>query len=237
MFDPRNEGIGKFGRNSDVDAAEDIWSAGGDYTFAASAETLYVSSSDGGDTMDVTVVGLDADGVETTATVTLAGQAGVVLPGTWLRTYRAYISGATAPAGDVYVGTEAAPTVGVPAAGNVRAKIDVGVGQTLMALCTVPAEVDGRTVQRAYIADMLLTVLPGSPAGVDIDFSLYVRESGGIFLSKSSLGLTDTQPSLFRPFTKAIQVPPLADIKLRVDSVSSANSKVSGEFAVFYEFV
>jgi len=235
MFDPRALGIAKFGRNADVDAAEDIWSLGGTYTFASSAETLYISSDTGGDTKNVTVVGLNADGLEVSDTKALNGQSGVALAGTWLRVYRAYISDTALPTGDVYVGTEAAPTGGVPALANTRAHIAAAVGQTLQAITTVPAQVGNRTIRRGFIADMLLTVLPGSPSGVQVEFSLYARSPGGVFTSKSSLGLTDTAPTLYRPFPKAIELVPLTDVKLRVDSVSAANTKVSGEFAIFYD--
>lgn len=235
MFDPRTIGIRKFGRNADVDAAEDIWSPGGTYTFASAAETLYLSSSDNADTMEMTVVGYDADGLETTEVKALTGQTGVALAGTWLRMYRAYVSGATGPAGDVYVGTEATPGSGVPALGNTRAKIDVGVGQTLMAITSIPVTVGTKTVKTAWISNMLLTVLPGSPAGVDVEFGLFVKAPGGIFLRKCSCALTDTQPTLQHPFHKYIEVAPLSDIKLRVADVSAANTIVSGEFTVFYE--
>jgi hypothetical protein len=236
MFDPRALGIGKFGRNGDVDAAEDIWSLGGTYTFAAGAEVLYVSNANTGDTtQQIRVTGLDAQGLEVTDTKTLSGRTGVALDGTWLRVYRASVVGDVVLTGDTYIGTEASPTVGVPALANTRAHVPAAGGQTLMAITTVPAQVGRQTIRRGYIADMLLVVVPGSPAGVQVEFGLYARSPGGVFVSKSSLGLTDDQPTLYRPFPKAIELLPLTDVKLRVDSVSAANVKVSGEFAIFYE--
>jgi hypothetical protein len=241
MFDPRHDGIGKFGRNADVDVAapEDVWSYGGTYTFLSADTALYLSSSDNADTMAVTVIGVNAAGLEIAQTKVLTGQTPVAIDTDLFRAYRAYISGAVAPAGDVYLAeSDAYTTPGVPdTASKVKLKIDVNVNQTLMAITTVPATLqDGRSVARAWIADMLVTVLPATPAATQVSVDLFTRSPGGIFLSKSSLGVSDTQPILMRPFTKWIEVPPLADIKLRA-TTSKDDADVSGEFTVFYELV
>jgi hypothetical protein len=238
VIDPRTIGIGKFGRNADLDtaAAEDIWSYGGVYTFLSAAATLYLTSSDNADTMTVSVTGITAAGLELTQTKILTGQTPVALDTDMLRVYRAYIVGAVAPAGDIYLAeSDTYGTPGVPdTAAKVKLKIDVNVGQTLMAITSIPATVGTKTIRRAWIVDMLLTVLPATPAATQVSVDLFVRAPGGIFLSKSSLGVSDTQPILYRPFTKYIEVLPFSDIKMTA-TTDKDDADVSGEFTVFYE--
>lgn len=238
MIDPRTIGIGKFGRNADVDTAavEDVWSYGGVYTFLTEDTALYLTSSDNADTMTVSVTGITAAGLEVTQTQVLTGQTPVALDTDMYRVYRAYIVGAVAPAGDIYLAeSDAYTTPGVPdTASKVKLKIDVDINQTLMAITSVPLTVGTKTIRRAWITDMLVTVLPATPAATQVSIGLFVRAPGGIFLNKSSLGISDTQPILYRPFSKYIEVAPLSDIKMTA-TTDKDDADVAGEFTVFYE--
>jgi hypothetical protein len=93
------------GENPDIQGSveEDIWSYGGDLNWDSGAVTLYISSTVGGDTMDVLVEGLDANGDEVSETETLAGLTFTPLTQTFWRVHRATIQGGTPPTGDVYV--------------------------------------------------------------------------------------------------------------------------------------
>lgn len=239
MIDPRTVGVSKFGHNTDIDngTPEDIWNQGGTYTFLSAAATLYVSSSSAADTAKtVTVIGLDADGVEQTVTATLNGQTQVALSGTWLRVYRAYNSGSTAFAGDIYIAETDDLTDGVPdTASKIKAKIDTAYGQTLMAITTVPAKVGTKTVRKAYIAGYNVTIESGTPAATSVEFTLNTRASGGVFLTKSTVSLNSDSTSFYtKTFDKYIEVAPLTDIKMRA-SVDKDGSHVDAEFTVFYE--
>lgn len=241
VLDPRTVGIAKFGRNSDADTAaiEDIWNQGGTYTFITTAADMYASSSDALDVAAVvTVTGLDADGLEVTRSVTLTGQTQVVIPGgTFSAVYRAYISGLTATVGDVYIApdVDAAITGGVPdTASEIKAKIDIADQQSMMAITTIPATIGTKTVRHAWIADMLVTALPGTPASTLISVALRVQPVGGVFLTMATAGITDSQPIIYRPFPKYLEAPPLSRVKLTV-ATNKDNTLVTGEFAVFYE--
>lgn len=236
-LDPRTIGIGKFGRNPDIDTAadEDIWSQGGTYTFLTSAATLYASSSEDEDIVEVTVVGLDANGLEVTRTVNLTGHTQVALPGTWLRVYRAYNAGSVPFDGDVYIAEQDTTTDGVPdTASKIKAKIDQTAQQTLMAITTVPAIVGNDEIRYGYIADFFATAKRnGSAARVDLD--LFVRSPGGVFLSKSSIGLnTNVESDIYRPFERYIRIDPLSDVKVRAGTTAN-NVDIAAEFTIFYE--
>lgn len=238
MLDPRTIGIAKFGQNPDVDAAaiEDIWSYGGTYTFLSVATQLYASSSAAGDTTQTfEVLGLDGAGLEVIRTVTLNGRTQVALSDTLLAVIRAYNSGSVAATGDVYIAEADDLTDGVPdTASKVKAKIDIAAQQTLMAITTIPVTVGTKTVRRAWITDMLATVLPGSPSGVVVNLALTVQLPGGVFRVRSTASLTDSQPILYRPFPKYIEVTPLSRVKMTAETDTN-NTLVSGEFAIFYE--
>jgi hypothetical protein len=151
--------IFKFGFNPDIDnSLETIWTEGGLYSYLSSASILKVSSSstadDEGSTgaETVQIYGLDADYNEINEVIILDGQTAVDSTKEYLRINRMIVrsagSGGT-NAGIIYVGTGTV-TSGVPT--NKYATINVGDGQSLMALWTVPA---GYT---AYVTQTDITV-------------------------------------------------------------------------------
>lgn len=124
----------KFGYNSAItNSTETVWDAGGVYSFPASASALSVASTASGDTgLSVTLVGLDENYDELTETVTLDGTDGttaVTSNNSFLRIHRAFISGNTAPTGNVTMKIGAVT----------HAQITAGENQTLMLVYTVPA--------------------------------------------------------------------------------------------------
>jgi len=137
--------LDKFGVNLDISsgvADNDIWEFGGAYTYDAdgTAPILYLSSSDNTDTQPIEVQGLDINGDLVSQTITLTGQTNASLTTALWRVFRMSNDGNAGDdiAGVVYCHTDAAPTAGVPASANVRAIINAGNNQTLMALYTVP---------------------------------------------------------------------------------------------------
>lgn len=135
--------VDKFGFNPLIATTtdpEDIWEGGGTYNYDAfgSAPIQYLSSSDNGDIQDIRVQGLDINGDEVFQTVALTGQTVVVLPTPLWRVYRMENQGNADFAGTVYCHTDPTPTNGVPAGVAIRALIDNGNNQTLMALYTIP---------------------------------------------------------------------------------------------------
>lgn len=168
----------KFGHNDAVGTnEEDLWGGGDLYTYPTSNTTMTLSSSstvdDEGSTGAFTVdtLYLSDDFVEQTATTTLDGRNGVTVATDIYRPYRMIVrsagSGGT-NAGTIYLGTGSL-TAGVPA--NIFAEIEIGKGQTLMALYTVPV---GKT---AYIWGW-----EASPVGqLASTINLYIRPIGEVF--------------------------------------------------------
>jgi hypothetical protein len=102
--------VQRYGLNGDVDAAEDIWDGGGDYTgFAVAAEILNIVSSDVGDdsagigARTVLIEGLDANYAALSETVIMDGTTPVVTVALFLRVF--HVSVATAGTTKRNIGT------------------------------------------------------------------------------------------------------------------------------------
>ena len=218
--------IHKFGENPDIDqTVEDIWNQGGTYTFMTVASTLYISSSAGGDNQVYEVQGLDADWNEQTVNVTANGNTFVALAGTWRRVFRVINRGATDNAGDIYISdnnTDAGGD-GVPdTASNIKAKIDIGDNQTLMAIYTIP---NGKT---GYLCSWFASL--SKKQAVSSIINLKVREEGGVFIVKERLAITSTGTSHMQHFISVPEeVPAKSDILITADS-SANDVGISGGF-------
>lgn len=130
-------------RNPSVDsgAQETIWDQGGLYTFLASAETIYLSSTDINDTTQlVLTIGLDADFNEQEALTVLSGQSQVEV-GTGL-TWRAVnrLVAITTPSGNVYAAESDSLTGGIPdTQAKIKAKMITPNNNTFSGAYVVPA--------------------------------------------------------------------------------------------------
>tara|TARA_A200000159_G_scaffold68457_3_gene63358 strand:+ start:14708 stop:15460 length:753 start_codon:yes stop_codon:yes gene_type:complete len=137
----------KFGENLDVDGSmETIWDGGGLYTYLTSAGVLTVTSSDTDDAASgtgartVTVEGLDANYNLVSETLTVGGSAGTI---EFYRVFRAFVetSGSSGTnEGTISIASGATTLAQI---GTVGSPIETGLGQTFMALYTVPAGYTG----------------------------------------------------------------------------------------------
>ena len=225
------DNIGKFGHNADVDsaAAEDVWSVGGVYSYLPTATILYASSGSSGDTNEMKVFALDGNYVDHEVSVTLAGTAAVQIGSagsTWLRPYRAFNNGATENGGDVYIATTTAQTTGIPAAGEIMAKIDQVDQQTAMAIYTIPA---GKT---GYITTYYASINKTGGAAVAASVTLKTREVDKCFRVRRIDGMAKDGTSHYKhDFTMPIKIPEKTDIKMNAD-VSADNTDVSAGFDI-----
>ena len=141
----------KFGNNDDVDGSlETIWDGGGLYTYLTSAGVLTVTSTDSDDSASgtgartVTVEGLDSDFNQVSETLTVGGSAGTV---EFYRVFRAFVasSGSTGSnEGTISINQGATNLAKIRTVGSPTAS---GLGQTFMALYTVPAGYTGYIYQ------------------------------------------------------------------------------------------
>ena len=213
--------IEKFGMNEDVDSTkETIWDGGALYDYLTAPETVSVTSSSGNDSASgtgartVEVQGLDADYNLVTESLTVGGPAGSQQ---FLRVFRVLVvtSGT--------LGTNAG-VISVTSTGTAKtlAKIVVsggsGLGQTFMALYTVPA---GKT---AYLTQW--TVGSGKQNTDAICF-LACRPFGGSWNSKDVITVSAT--TSFKNYTIPMMFEEKADIEIRGYS-STNNSLVSSTF-------
>ena len=141
--------IHKFGRNPNLgNAPETVWMYGGKYQYldVGSASTLYAYSANAQDSAagdgarTVTIQGLDNNFNEIEETVTVGGAATTL---EFLRVYRAFVATAgvsNTNEGDVLITTGAGGTGTVLAdIGTIGTGTTFGLGQTQLALYTVPA--------------------------------------------------------------------------------------------------
>ena len=141
--------IHKFGRNPNLgNAPETVWMYGGKYQYldVGSASTLYAYSANAQDSAagdgarTVTIQGLDNNFNEIEETVTVGGAATTL---EFLRVYRAFVATAGVTKtneGDVLISTGSGGTGTVLAdIGTIGTGTTFGLGQTQLALYTIPA--------------------------------------------------------------------------------------------------
>lgn len=180
--------IHKFGHAPDFDIENGevtIWGGSDDggidqttYVYSSADDIDSLSSSDNGDTQDIEVHGLDTNYDEVIQTITLTGQTRVALTTDLIRVYRLVNMGSTDIAGAVYCFVNTAlGGDGVPDdTTKIRAVINNGDNQTLMAVYTVPA---GKT---GYLRDWYASTA-GKAKSVNV-VSLKIRPFGQVFQVK-----------------------------------------------------
>jgi hypothetical protein len=223
----------KFGFNPDVDdSLETVWSKGGLYVYLSSATALYVSSSSTNDTIDgtgartVKVSGLDSNYDEVSVTVDMDGQSGVSL-GTFIRVNRIEVLTAGsggANAGNLHVGSEASPTIGVPA--TTYAYVTAGDNQTLMALWTVPRN------YTAYVTQTDITVAT-TQNNKYCTVSLVARPFGGVFNVKDRF--VKAESSVNQVYNFPLKFEEKTDIEFRaIGDSAGADIAISAGIDILY---
>ena len=222
--------IQKFGENPDIDTGstpEDIWDAGGLYTFSTSADIEEIASSDAGDTMDIEVQGLDADWKLITQTVTLTGQTVAPLATPLIRVFRMKNMGSTDIAGIITLGISGMTWVaGVPSnASEIRAQINNGNNQTLMCIYTIPA---GKT---GYFYGGSVSYSKSSSTGASI--TLKMREFGGVFQVKNKGTILGSGTSIWSSkYSFPLSIAEKTDVLIRAEAVETNNTGIGGGFTI-----
>lgn len=204
-----HERLFKYGYNPNIiNVEETIWDAGGTYSYPASALAMTVTSASGATDSGVTgtVIGLDANYEEVSENFTLNGSGTYTTTQTFLRVFRAYITGATAPAGNITIAN----------GGTTYAQITAGDNQTLMAVYTVPA---GKTM---YIEAGTATHGTDT-SGAYMTCRFIVREQGSVFRTAYKFDLVGDH--LQFNFELPLTVPAKADVEVRaICSKNQANA-------------
>ena len=222
--------IDKFGKNDDVDTGstpEDVWQGGGLYNWGNdTGETLYVSSSNALDTMDVefTVETIDALGNwnEEVFVQTMAGQTKTELftpnGNKVVRCHRMENVGTSDVAGTIYAYYDSTVTAGVPDdLTKVLSVIVNGANQTKQLTYTIPS---GKVA-------FLMRGEAGTTRGIgtdECDFAYKSRRVGGVFKQKKDFGVM-TQGSSHYTDNRVFKdpIPAKTDLTMAVTNVSSNN--------------
>ena len=226
--------VQKFGEATNIDSADpfvDVWDGTSHgsgiktYTFSTTADIDSISSSDNTDTQDIELQGLDTNWDLTVQTITLTGQTRKALDTPLIRVFRMKNMGSTNNAGDIFCYVNGAITAGVPdVPADIRAIIQIGHNQTLMAIYAIP---NGKT---GYVCRRWASIL-AKVTGYSTVRS-HARPFGGVFQLKYSSTLATTGTSSIQDnFTVPLKMPAKTDVKICADA-SSNDMGVSAGFDI-----
>ena len=223
--------IHKFGNAPDFDTGDgavDIWGGADDsstnamsYTYSSTADIGILSSSSVSDTGTVEVQGLDSNWDLNVTTYTLNGTTDVDMSVTGtdlIRVFRMKNTGSSELVGDVYIRTNGSgQTSGVPNTANtVRAKINIGNNQTLMALYTIPNGKSG------YL-DHFYASSGGIKKSSAFQIDLFARQTGGLFQLKHRRAFDDSNESSTEKHYKVPEkFSAKTDITIRANALTGA---------------
>jgi len=220
--------INKYGRNTDVDAAEDVWNGGGLYTgFPIGAATTFTTvSTDANDTaagtgtrtwrwyyLDADLNAFDADGEFLYFDVTMAGLTPVASTVTGKRIWRGHAL--TGGSGLANAGAISVYATGTPA--TIFAVAPIGKNQTALSNFTIPTGYTGYML--SYSADMLDNTTNRAV------LSIRQSDQTGLVRLRQPFSITTERDGGDIPhgglkFTEQI------DICFRVESVQNANADI-----------
>lgn len=216
---PGHKRVLKFGYNGEVQNVEEtVWDLGGLYAYPSSAVTLTATSSSGATDsgIEVTIQGVDTNYNELSEAVTLDGSGTATTTGSFLRVYRAFVSGSTSSAG----------SIDITNGGTTYANIAVAEQQTLMSLWTVPA---GYTAYLFQIDATAFTVQNNKVATV----RMLTREFNGVFRTQNKFDLFEG--SYHQDITCPQPIPEKTDIEFRaIADSSNADLRVAATFDILY---
>lgn len=203
------------GYNPDVDIAvtETVWSASGEYPWAVwdTARRLTVVSTSALDQGSVVMSGLDANFLPITEEINCAGLTPTTGTLFFKRLFTSvYKNGVENNAG----------LVTVTANGNPVGLIEIGVGQTLNAIYTVPA---------GYTAYMLAGDF-SVQKGEDAQVRFFIRPFGSSF---RVVHIAEAYQSTYRyDFTVPVKLPEKTDLDIQAALVETNNTRVSVNFSM-----
>ena len=212
---PYHTSLFKYGYNPNIiNVEETIWDVGGAYAYPASAVAMTVTSASGATDSGVTgiVFGLDADYNEVNETFTLNGSGTYTTTQTFLRVFRAYITGSSAPAGNITIAN----------GGTTYAQITAGENQTLMAVYTVPA---GKSL---YVYQGIATHGTGTSGGVYMTVRFLVRSPGEVFRTAVKIDVSESE--ILYPFAQPLKIPEKSDVEVRAICNKNQANAISASF-------
>ena len=215
----------KFAGRLNIDTTQSIISTCyNENPFNTTNQQLYLSSADATANQTIFLEGIDQNYQVRQLNIQLQGQTAIPLSVNFRTVWRGYNSSSTDLLGDVYVGTEANPTGGIPAVDNQYANIvsiinGKLVNQTLTSIFTIPTNYTG-FVTRWYVT---------ADKGADIDFTAYVREENKVFRYVERMQIFESSYAKELPY---MRIPEKTDMK-----VMGATSVAQGNGSVTYDLI
>ena len=222
--------IHKFGRNPSVgNSPETVWQHGGVYSYLSAPSTVYVSSNaplvdnpTGTGAQTITILGLDVNYNEVTETLPVNDTQGSV---EFLRVYRAFVATAGSIGtndGNILIAT--APNGGgtvLADIGTIGSGTTYGLGQTQLALYTVPSHCTG------YLTSLTMGLGSYNNSGTIL---LLTREfgTGTAFRTRDIMDVPGG--SHHRDYSVPIKLPAKTDIEMR--ALCSTGTTVSASFEI-----
>ena len=233
--------IHKFGNAPNFDTTDNdvtVWDGADDaginemrYNYSTTAAIDTVSSSNAGDTQVLEIQGLDSTWSLSIQNATLNGQNQVTLTTSLIRVFRVKNIGVTDNAGSIYIFEQ---TVDVGGDGipddttKIRAIIQPGNNQTLMAVFTIPFSKQG--FMTSFFAGT-----SGAKKTATYNVELRIRPFGGVFQLKHLSALSEDGSSHWNHLYQAPErIPGRADIEMRaqINTTSVTESALSAGFDI-----
>lgn len=212
----------KFGFNSEISTDEEtVWDGGGIYSYTSTAGNISVVSASAADDIagtgaqKIIIEGLSENWLPKKIEVEMDGTSSVTVSSYFIRVYRAYVT--QAGSGEVNAGD-----ISISISGSTVAKISADMGQTLMAVYTVPAGYTGYITQWSFSSG-------ASSSNKYLEGRLIVRKNAGIIQTKARSTVQNT--AFVQDLPKATVVSEKDDIEVRAVT-SSGTDAVSGTFSV-----
>lgn len=222
--------IRKFGRNPDVDAAEDIVDYGGEANFPSAEGALTIESTNaaddfgtGANAKTVDVAYLDGDGmIQEETGVQLDGTNPVTVAASALFCYR--FRCVTFGANKTNAGQIIAKV-----GSDIVATAPIGFNQTQVAAMVVPADYTSGFIKYWKTYTVRVSTVTG-------EVGLMVQEPGEEgFAVRRTLPLRgDIQKEIFDD-NDMLEIPKLSNVKLRVLEISAVNTIVAGSFLMRFK--
>lgn len=227
--------VHKFGSNPDVSSGDvpvDVWDEGDIYTgfLPTNAAIKCVSSSPDDDTggagaRTYLATGVDAN-YQLISVVGSTNGVGASVFGNFLRVFRVVVLTSGNPT-NTNVGTL---TFSTEPGDVVVAQILPTIGQTLMSIYTVPSD-----WKKAWLTQMVLGLASANAVARTATAILQMRPFGGSWNTKESFQIHTHNSPVVIPYPMPIEIEPRTDMRVRITSVSTANSVVDATFDLFLE--
>jgi hypothetical protein len=211
--------INKFGRTRDGQVDTDIWSGANDYPWPTYGSVLRVRSTNAQDNPSgigahtIRIEGLNIKLQPREETLTLDGRNPVFTTQEFFRVQRVY----GLECGDD--GCENKGNINIRHDGTLVARIDKGMGQTLMSIYTTP-DGDRKQLHRWWAA---------APPVNDVEIALQYRTDFEMWRTREVMYISNNVYE--RDFIK-MYVPPRSDIRIRIIQLNPAGTSIVAGFAI-----